>query len=234
MPAMNSNEKPKREIRSYVLRQGRMTVSQARARAVTWPLYGIEPSEQPITSASYFSCEQPLTIEIGFGMGESLLAMAAAHPERNFLGIEVHGPGIGAVLAGIEKNSLKNLRVMQHDAVDILEKQIAPASVDTFQVFFPDPWHKKRHHKRRLIQPDFVRLLVSRLKMGGHLHLATDWAPYAEQMMDVLSAEATLSNTVSAGAYVVGQELRPETKFERRGKRLGHEIFDLYFVKNSR
>ncbi|MDF1796273.1 MAG: tRNA (guanosine(46)-N7)-methyltransferase TrmB [Coxiellaceae bacterium] len=220
---------PKRTIRSYVLRQGRMTISQSQALKNLWPLYGIKLSDELLNFAELFGNAKPVTIEIGFGMGDSLVAMAAEYPERNFLGIEVHGPGVGALLAGVEKQGLTNLRVIQDDAVKVLQQMIPSCSLSCFQIFFPDPWHKKRHHKRRLIQSEFVDLLVTKLLDEGVIHCATDWQDYAEQMMRVLSANASLSNTCGDQQYVDNQQLRPSTKFEKRGERLGHGVWDLLF-----
>ncbi len=225
-------EYPKRTIRSFVLRQGRMTVAQQQAMDTQWPVYGINytPNAQ-LDFSQLFGNDHPVTVEIGFGMGESLLDMAQSYPERNFIGIEVHGPGVGCLLAGIGKGELTNLRVIQHDAVEVLEHMIADGSLERFQIFFPDPWHKTRHHKRRLIQPEFVARLVSKLQPAGFIHCATDWQPYAKHMMVVLSAEAQLQNTQGDQAYVEDQQLRPGTKFEQRGIRLGHGVWDLLFVK---
>ena len=170
-------------------------------------------------------------MEIGFGMGQSLAAMAAAQPETNFLGVEVHRPGVGRLLHALAEQGLENTRVYCHDAVEVLERCIAPAGLDGVQVYFPDPWHKKRHHKRRLIQPPLVALLCERLAPGGYLHLATDWENYAEQMLEVLSAEPRLRNRAGPGEYSPRPSWRPETKFERRGHRLGHGVWDLVFER---
>ena len=170
-------------------------------------------------------------LEIGFGMGQSLVAMAAAAPEKNFIGVEVHLPGVGRLLHSMEDEGVDNIRVYCHDAVEILNDCIDDASLDTVQIFFPDPWHKKRHHKRRLIQPDFVDLLCRKLKPGGVLHLATDWENYAEQMMEVLSANTQLRNQAGEGEFAPRPDHRPLTKFERRGERLGHGVWDLLFKK---
>lgn len=229
---MNNNQ-TKRTIRSFVLRQGRMTVAQQQAMDTQWPHYGIDFTPEVLDFSQLFANENPVTVEIGFGMGESLLDMAEQYSNRNFLGIEVHGPGVGALLAGIEKRGLSNLRVIRHDAVEVLSTMIADGCVERFQIFFPDPWHKKRHHKRRLIQSDFVKHLVTKLQPHGYIHCATDWQPYAEYMMSVLSAEQGLSNCWSDGRYVDNQDLRPSTKFEKRGERLGHGVWDLLFQRFS-
>lgn len=223
---------PKRTIKSFVLRQGRMTASQHKAREQLWPNYGIELEDKILDFETVYKNRNPVTIEIGFGMGESLVAMAKQYPERNFLGIEVHGPGVGALLAGIEKQAVNNLRVIQDDAVEVLNRMIADNSVACFQIFFPDPWHKKRHHKRRLVQPVFIDKLIGKLAPKGLIHCATDWQPYAEHMMSVLSANALLTNTQGERAYVEDQQLRPTTKFEQRGIRLGHGVWDLVFAKH--
>ncbi len=225
---MNQKHKP---IRSFVKREGRTTAKQLRAMQMLWPKYGVSFDGKPLDLKLLFDRSAPYILEIGFGMGQSLLEMALAHPENNYLGIEVHGPGVGSLLAEIEAHQLSNLRLMQHDAVDILKQSITDGSLSKIQIFFPDPWHKKRHHKRRLIQPEFIRLLVQKLKPGGQLHLATDWENYAEQMMQVCSANADLINHAEEGGFIENKNLRPETKFERRGLRLGHGVWDLLFVK---
>ena len=222
-----------RRIRSFVLRPGRMTGSQKRALEELWPRYGLALDGGLLEPDSTFGREGPLVMEIGFGMGQSLVSMAGAHPETNFLGVEVHRPGVGRLLHDMTEKGIENIRVFKEDAVEVLERCIAPAGLDGVQIYFPDPWHKKRHHKRRLIQPDFVALLCSRLAPGGYLHLATDWENYAEQMMEVLSAEPGLRNRAGQGGYSERPEWRPETKFERRGHRLGHGVWDLLFERTT-
>jgi tRNA (guanine-N7-)-methyltransferase len=217
----------RRSIRSYVLRQGRVTEAQARAFERLMPVYGIAFSPAPLDLDAAFGRRAPKTLEIGFGMGETTAAIAQSHPENDYLGIEVHTPGVGALLRRIESLGLTNVRVIQHDAVEVVAKMIAPAALDGIHVFFPDPWPKKRHHKRRLLQPAFVRLLASRLKAGGYLHAATDWEDYAIQMLDVLSAEPLLANT--ATGFAPRPQARPLTKFESRGARLGYGVWDLVF-----
>jgi tRNA (guanine-N7-)-methyltransferase len=217
----------RRSIRSYVLRQGRVTEAQSRAVERLMPVYGIAFAPAPLDLDAAFGRRAPKILEIGFGMGETTAAIAHAHPDSDYLGIEVHTPGVGALLRRIESLGLTNVRVIRHDAVDVLEKMIAPASLDGVHVFFPDPWPKKRHHKRRLLQPDFVRLLASRMKPGAYLHAATDWEDYALQMLDVLSAEPLLANT--ATGFAPRPDARPSTKFEARGARLGHGVWDLVF-----
>lgn len=218
-----------RPIRSYVLRQGRVSNAQARAHEILLPRYGIEYSGKPIDLGAIFGRSAKTILEIGCGMGETTAAIAAAHPETDFLGIEVHTPGVGSLLKLIDEGGLTNLRVIQHDAVEVLREMIAPASLDGAHIFFPDPWPKKRHHKRRLVQTDFVALLASRLKPGGYVHLATDWEEYAGQMLEVLSAEPELENT--ADGYAQRPAYRPQTKFETRGLKLGHGVWDIVFRK---
>lgn len=218
-----------RRIRSFVLRAGRMTAAQQRGFDEGWVRWGIEYQPVLLDFDSAFGGPGERVFEIGFGMGQSLLDMAAARPEAQYLGVEVHRPGVGRLLHGIDERQLRNIRVICHDAVDVLEHCIAPGSLQRVQIFFPDPWHKKRHSKRRLIQPDFVELLVSRLGPQGVLHLATDWEPYAEHMLEVLNDCAALQNCADGGSYVPRPEERPLTKFELRGHRLGHGVWDLLY-----
>ena len=220
---------PPRAIRSFVLRAGRMGSGQVRALAELGPRYVLPMQNVPIDTRAVFARQAPLVVEIGFGMGQATAQIAALQPDVDFIGIEVHPPGVGALLQRISEASLANLRLVQHDAVDVLEQMIAPASLAAVHVFFPDPWHKKKHHKRRLIQPAFVALLASRLALGGRLHCATDWQPYAEQMLAVLSAEPLLVNT--CGGSAPRPEVRPLTKFEQRGLNLGHGVWDLVFTR---
>jgi len=222
-----------RPIRSYVLRTGRMTPGQQRAFAKNWSRWGLEHASGLLDFDAVFGRPGPRVLEIGFGMGQSLVAMAQAAPDTNFVGIEVHKPGVGRLLHAMAENDVSNIRVYCHDAVEVLRDCIAESSLDTVQIFFPDPWHKKRHHKRRLIQPQFVEALRSRLKPGGTLHLATDWENYAEQMMEVLSAAEGYTNTCAAGEYAPRPAHRPLTKFEARGERLGHGVWDLVFVRTA-
>lgn len=219
----------RRPIRSYVLRQGRVSSAQARAHHELLPRFGIAFSNQQLDLDRLFGRAAPKILEIGFGMGETTASMAAAHPDVDYLGIEVHTPGVGSLLKLIDARGLSNLRLIQHDAVEVLREMIAPGSLDGAHIFFPDPWPKKRHRKRRLVQPDFVALLASRLKPGGHVHLATDWQEYAEQMLAVLSAEPQLENT--ADGYAPRPDYRPQTKFETRGLKLGHGVWDIVFRK---
>lgn len=218
---------PRRPVRSYVLRAGRMGSGQTRALAELGPRFVLPFAAAPLDAEHVFGRLAPLIVEIGFGMGQATAAIAAARPGDDFLGIEVHEPGVGALLQRIDEQQLTNLRIVRHDAVAVLESMVAPGSLAGVHVYFPDPWPKKRHWKRRLIQPPFVALLASRLAPGGLLHCATDWQPYAEQMLEVLSAEPTLANT--AAGYAPRPAWRPETKFERRGLALGHGVWDLLF-----
>jgi tRNA (guanine-N7-)-methyltransferase len=222
---------PRRPVRSFVLREGRLTVGQARAFDVLWPRFGVDRQPDAMLDLpALFGNDLPVVLEIGFGNGESLAAMAAAAPERNFLGVEVHRPGVGHLLLQIERLGLTNLRVLREDAVTLLDRALAPASLVGLNLFFPDPWPKRRHHKRRIIQPVFVGGLARVIAPGGLFHAATDWLPYAQQMLAVLDAADTLfENTAGPGRFAPGPADRPPTKFERRGERLGHEVRDLIY-----
>jgi tRNA (guanine-N7-)-methyltransferase len=227
------NETSKRPIRSFVMRAGRMTSGQSRALKELWPRYGVDYAKEPLDFDRLFGRHAPRTLEIGFGNGEHLAALAAAHPERDYLGIEVHRPGVGHLLMLAGASGATNLRVSDHDAVEVLREQIPEASLDEVLVLFPDPWHKKRHHKRRLIQPPFVGLLASRLKAGGVLRLATDWEDYALQMLEVLrGAPALFMNLSPTGDWMPRPEERAPTRFEKRGARLGHGVWDLAFQRS--
>jgi tRNA (guanine-N7-)-methyltransferase len=221
-----------RPIRSFVLRQGRITQAQRQALDRLWPRYGIEPSDCH-DPALLFPQPQAPVLEIGFGNGESLTQMAAAMPERNFIGIEVHRPGVGHALLCIEELGLNNVRVCCADAVEVLKHFIPDASLAGIQVFFPDPWHKKRHHKRRLINPQFTELAARKLRTGGVLHAATDWHDYALQILDVWEGCVDLKNQAGAGRFSERPAHRPLTKFESRGQRLGHGVWDLLFEKRA-
>jgi tRNA (guanine-N7-)-methyltransferase len=223
---MSDSETP-RHIRSYVLRQGRVSSAQQRAHETLLPRYGVQYAESMVDLEQLFGRSAPKILEIGFGMGETTADIASAHPQNDYLGIEVHTPGVGSLLKHIEARSLANVRIIQHDAVDVLRHMIAPASLDGVHVFFPDPWPKKRHHKRRLIQSAQVSLLAQKLKPGGYLHAATDWHEYAEQILAVLSAEPALANT--ATGYAARPAYRPRTKFEMRGLKLCHGVWDIVF-----
>ena len=228
-PAEDPVSPPRRRIRSYVVRPGRMGPGQARALAELGPRFVLPYRPAPTDFSLAFGRQAPRVLEIGFGMGDATAKIAAARPDIDFLGIEVHPPGVGALLKRIGELGLANLRIVQHDAVEVLEHMIAPLSLAGVHVFFPDPWHKLRHHKRRLVQPAFVHLLSSRLAPGATLHCATDWENYAAQMLEVLSAEPSLRNT--AAGYAERPALRPLTKFENRGLGLGHGVWDLVFEK---
>jgi tRNA (guanine-N7-)-methyltransferase len=219
-----------RSIRSFVLRAGRMGSGQARALAELGPRFVLPYQEAVLDLDAAFGRPAPKVVEIGFGMGHATASIAEAQRETDFLGIEVHEPGVGALLKCIEELNLGNLRIVQHDAVEVFQHMLADEALDGIHIFFPDPWHKKRHHKRRLIQPEFVALLLAKLKPGGYLHLATDWEDYARQMLEVLSAETRLAN--SADGYAPRPDYRPLTKFEQRGLKLGHGVWDLVFRRN--
>jgi len=225
---MADTEHP-RSVRSFVTRSGRITPAQERALAQLWPQYGIEFTPRTLDADAHFGRAAPRTLEIGFGNGENLLALAAAHPERDFLGVEVHRPGIGRLLLALESQRLRNVRVICHDAVEVLEQQIARGFLHEILILFPDPWPKKRHHKRRLIQRPFAELAASRLARGGLLRLATDWQPYALQMLETLAATSGLENLAAEGGFVARPGERAPTRFERRGERLGHDVWDLAF-----
>jgi tRNA (guanine-N7-)-methyltransferase len=220
-----------RSIRSYVLRAGRITEAQQRALATLWPQFGVEFNLGEIDFAQLFGRDAPRTLEIGFGNGEHLLERALAQPERDFLGVEVHRPGVGHLLLAAGKAELTNLRVIVHDVVEVLQHQIPPGSLDEVQLLFPDPWPKARHHKRRLVQPEFAALVASRLRAGGRLHMATDWEPYAEVMLEVLRGCSALRNCAPDGGYIERFMHRATTRFERRGQRLGHRVRELLFER---
>ena len=218
-------------IRSFVLRQGRYSPAQQRAVAELMPLYGVPYRAATLDLAALFGRKSPVVAEIGFGMGETTARIAAESPGTDFLAIEVHSPGVGSLLKQIGEAGLSNVRIIQHDAVDVLRDMVPPDCLAAIHVFFPDPWPKKRHHKRRLLQPQFVELAASRLAPGGLLHVATDWQEYAEQVLAVLSASALLRNTETG--FAPRPAHRPETKFERRGLKLGHGVWDLLFTRAS-
>jgi tRNA (guanine-N7-)-methyltransferase len=216
-------------IRSFVRRGGRVTVAQQRALSEHWPRFGVEYAPQPVDLDALFGRRAPRILEIGFGNGDTLVALASGRPEADFIGIEVHPPGVGRCLLGIEARRLTNVRVIAHDAVEVLSHMVPDASLDEVLLYFPDPWPKKRHHKRRIVQPEFAALVARKLVPGGAWRLATDWEPYAQHMLEVLAAAPGFVNAAAAGGFVARPESRPETKFERRGQRLGHEVFDLEF-----
>lgn len=219
----------RRSIRTYVLRQGRITDAQRRAREELLPRFGISYAREPLDLARLYGRAAPKILEIGSGMGETTARIAAGNPHNDYLAIEVHAPGVGSLLGRVAETGLTNVRVIQHDAVEVVGDMIAPGCLDGVHVFFPDPWPKKRHHKRRLIQPAFVALLASRMKRGAYVHVATDWEDYAQQIMEVLSAQPQLANT--ADGYAARPEHRPLTKFEHRGLKLGHGVWDLVFMR---
>lgn len=229
---MDTTTAPHRAIKSFVLRQGRVTKAQEEALTNLWPVFGIEPSDTPLDFPTLFGRVAPVTLEIGFGNGDSLAQMAAAAPERDFIGIEVHTPGVGHLLKLIGDQGLHNVRVMNTDAVEILQQRIPAHSLDRVQLFFPDPWHKKKHHKRRIVQLPFVGLLASRLQTGGVFHMATDWENYAEYMAEVMQTSPDFVNLASEPPYSPRPDTRPLTKFENRGLKLGHGVWDLLYQKN--
>jgi len=218
-----------RAIRSYVLRDSRLTAGQKRAMEALWPHYGIEFAAQRIDLDLAFGRHADCVMEIGFGNGDALLAAAISDPARNYLGIEVHRPGVGRLLLNAEKAGIGNLRVLHHDAVEVLQHAIIDASLSELRIYFPDPWHKLRHNKRRLVQPKFVELVASKLKVGGMLHLATDWAAYAEHMLMVMEAAPQFQNRLGAMAPAPRPSWRIETHFEKRGEQLGHGVVDLIY-----
>ncbi|HAF45404.1 MAG TPA: tRNA (guanosine(46)-N7)-methyltransferase TrmB [Gallionellaceae bacterium] len=221
----------KRHIRSFVLRAGRVSVAQQRAIDTWLPRYGIPYITRQLDLDQAFGRKAPKVLEIGFGMGDSTATIAAAHPEIDYLALEVHTPGVGNLLKLIDSEHLNNIRIMQHDAVEVLRDMIADGTLDGVHIFFPDPWHKARHNKRRLIQSPFIAQLVQKLKPGGYIHVATDWQDYAEQVLRVLSEEPQLENT--AADYAPRPDYRPLTKFEQRGLRLGHGVWDLVFRRKK-
>lgn len=232
MTSPQDNSAPRRDhIRSFVLRQGRVSNAQQRFFDEGMPRWGIPYAAAPLDLAATFGRKAPTILEIGCGMGETTATIAAAHPDNNFIGIEVHAPGVGSLLKEIATRELGNLRVIRHDAVEVLRDMIPPASLAGIHIYFPDPWPKKRHHKRRLIQLPFVHELALRLAPGGYLHCATDWEEYAQQMLEVLSAESLLKN--SADGFAPRPAWRPQTKFETRGLLLGHGVWDVVFLRNG-
>jgi tRNA (guanine-N7-)-methyltransferase len=220
-----------RRVRSYVLRGGRMGTGQQRALAELGPRYVLPWRDAPLDFEQVFGRRAPVILEVGFGMGDATAQIAANRPDTDFLGVEVHEAGVGALLRRIGEQQLANVRIVRHDAVEVLRHMVPPGSLAGVHVFFPDPWHKKRHHKRRLVQPPFVRLVAERLAPGGVVHFATDWLPYAEQMLQVLGDEPALENT--AAGYAERPAYRPLTRFEARGVRLGHDVRDLLFRKRE-
>ena len=227
----NTTNLSKRHIRSFVLRQGRVSPAQQRACDTLLPRFGIQYAAQPLNLAQAFGRDAPKIMEIGFGMGDSTATIALTHPENDYLALEVHTPGVGNLLKLIDAQHISNIRIIRHDAVEVLRDMIGDATLDGVHIFFPDPWHKVRHNKRRLIQAPFIAQLVQRLKPGAYIHVATDWQDYAEQVLAVLSAEPLLENT--AADYAPRPAYRPLTKFEQRGIRLGHGVWDLVFRRKE-
>ncbi|MCP4043858.1 MAG: tRNA (guanosine(46)-N7)-methyltransferase TrmB, partial [Gammaproteobacteria bacterium] len=217
-------------VRSYVIRAGRLTTAQKRALDALWGSFGLD-GKGILDLDLVFSRAAPRFVEVGFGNGDALLVLAEEHPERDFIGIEVHPPGIGRMLAGLEERHLGNVRLIREDAVVIFETRIMDSSLDGVNIWFPDPWPKKRHHKRRLVQPSFMDVVTRKLKVGGALHLATDWDEYARHMLKVLQAQPGLVNLAGNGSFYTGETSRPETHFQRRGHRLGHDVWDLIFQR---
>jgi len=223
-----------RAVKSYVVRSGRMTFGQEKAFTDLWSVYGIEGGLDDgglLNFEQLFGRQAPVILEIGFGMGDSLIEIAANHPENNYIGIEVHRPGVGRLLGNIGEQALTNLRVMQFDAVEVLKKQILDNSLSAVYLFFPDPWHKTRHHKRRIVQDDFVQLIRKKLAIHGQFHMATDWDAYARQVLKTMKKAPGFKNCASDEEYMPRPEYRPTTKFERRGERLGHGVWDILFEK---
>lgn len=226
---MAEQKQQRRPIRSYVLREGRLTRGQQRAFEGLWPRFGIDFHHRRLDLARLYGNSNPVHLEIGFGNGESIARMAGANPDNNYLGVEVHRPGVGRLLLQIAESRLTNLRIIRHDAVEVLDHCLDDASLEAIYLFFPDPWHKRRHHKRRILQPGFVTRLARVIRPGGIFHAATDWEDYAEQMMSVLTASADFQNCAGEGAFTSRPEYRSPTRFEKRGRRLGHGVWDLVF-----
>jgi len=222
-----------RQVRSFVLRGGRLTEGQKRALDELWPVFGIEESSGLLNFSSLFGNSHPVIMDIGFGNGESTWQMAQSSPEENFLGVEVHRPGVGHLLLELEKHGLNNVRIACADAVEFLGNRVADGSLKGVRIYFPDPWPKKRHHKRRIVQTNFVKLLSRKISPGGLLHLATDWAPYADYMLDVMAESSGFENNSEQGGFCPRPAWRPQTKYEKRGKRLGHAVYDLIFIKTD-
>ncbi|WP_075183235.1 tRNA (guanosine(46)-N7)-methyltransferase TrmB [Pantoea sp. 1.19] len=230
-PEFDENGRALRRIRSFVRRQGRLTKGQQQALDALWPVMGVEYRPEPLDLVTLFGREAPVVLEIGFGMGASLVTMAQNNPHQNFLGIEVHSPGVGACLAAAQEAGVENLRVMCHDAVEVLDTMIPDNALRMVQLFFPDPWHKARHNKRRIVQVPFAEKVLGKLKLGGTFHMATDWQAYAEHMLEVMNSVEGFKNLSETGDYVPRPASRPVTKFEQRGQRLGHGVWDLMFER---
>jgi tRNA (guanine-N7-)-methyltransferase len=229
----DSGEAPdRRRVRSFVLRAGRMTEGQKRALDELWPVYGLAGRTGQLDLGAVFGNNRPVIMEIGFGNGDATWQMAAAHPEENYLAVEVHRPGVGHLLLKLQEHGLSNVRVACEDAVELLRRAIPAASLAGVRIYFPDPWPKKRHHKRRIIQAPFIRLLAEKMRQGGILHMATDWEPYAEHMREVMHNSPNFDPFFPGSGPPSRPEWRPETKYEKRGERLGHGVFDLVFIRN--
>lgn len=222
-----------RPIRSFVLRQGRMTQSQERALTQHWQDYGLSISEGPLQAQTCFGRTAPMVLEIGFGNGSALLEMMEKEPDKDFVGIEVHSPGVGSLINGAQQKGLRNLKVYREDGIEVLKQVIPDESLSRVQLFFPDPWHKKKHHKRRIVQLSLAAQLRGKLKLGGVFHMATDWQNYAEHMREVMDAAPGFTNLAGAEGYMPRPERRPLTKFEKRGHRLGHGVWDLMYERSS-
>ena len=227
--ARPAGDHPRQPVRSYVLRGGRITRAQRRALDELLPQWGLPYAPEPLDLDAAFGRYRPRVLEIGFGDGATLIDLARMRPDTDFIGVEVHPPGIGHCLLAIEAGGLTNIRLIAHDAVEVLERQLTPASLDEVLLYFPDPWPKKRHHKRRIVQPAFAALVADRLKPAGTFHLATDWEPYALQMLEVLNAEPRLANAAAGGRFIEDPAARGPTRFEQRGRRLGHDVFNLEY-----
>lgn len=224
-------EQIKRKIRSFVKREGRMTPGQTLAYETMMPIYGFEYQKQILDFKALFGNGAQVSLEIGFGMGASLVEQAQRYPERNFIGIEVHRPGVGSLLVKMKEAGVTNIRVISHDAVEVLSDMVADHSIELLQLFFPDPWHKRKHHKRRIVNPEFVRLLHEKVQNNGHFHMATDWQDYAEHMLKVMRAADGWLNCSTSNDYIPKPESRPSTKFQKRGEGLGHGMWDLMFKR---
>lgn len=233
MSETEPQQRPLRQVRSFVVRAGRMTEGQERALKENWPLYGLELEDGPVDFRALFGDDRPVVLEIGFGMGDSLIEMARRAPEKGFIGIEVHPPGVGRLLSRVREEGLENIRVYCEDAIEVLARCIPDGSLAGVQLFFPDPWPKKRHHKRRIVQPAFAQAIRQKLAPGGTFHMATDWENYAEQMMEVMSTAEGYRNQAGEGQFSPQPDFRPVTKFQRRGEKLGHGVWDLIFERIS-
>ncbi len=228
---MTEEKKYMRTIRSFVMRAGRTTEGQQKALDDVWPIMGLEVKDGPVVFSELFGRDAPVVLEIGFGMGDSLIEMASQQPEKNYIGIEVHRPGVGRLLSRAQEAGLSNIRVYAEDAIEVLAQCIPDNSLDVLQLFFPDPWHKKKHHKRRIVQPEFAQTVRKKLKIGGYFHMATDWENYAEHMMEVMTSAEGYQNKAGEGVFSPQPDWRPVTKFQKRGERLGHGVWDLMFER---